>query len=74
MVWMAAPGSQDMAQDTVVSKELVQAEGLFNAFTNEGPPGFTMLDPLADTVSLRLRECAGAARCAGRLPQCMTAV
>ena len=40
MVWLALPGSAELVQDTVLAVEAVQAEGLFNAFTTEGPSCF----------------------------------
>ena len=37
MMWLATPGSSELVQETVVAAQEMQAEGLFNVFTNEGP-------------------------------------
>ena len=38
MVWRAAPDGPDLVQETVLAKEVLQAQGLVNIFTNEGLP------------------------------------
>ena len=59
-VWVAVPGSQDLVQDIVVATQAVQAEGLYNAFTNEGLRAPQHRDLLAKCESLRLKTCAPA--------------
>ncbi len=38
VLWVTAPGSSALSQDTVVAVEQVEAEGLFNPYTDEGAP------------------------------------
>ena len=37
VMWITAPDSAELVQDTVVAVEDVEAEGLFNPLTDEGP-------------------------------------
>ena len=36
VIWLAAPGGLSLVKDTVVAVEAVQAEGMFNPYTDEG--------------------------------------
>ncbi len=36
-MWITTPDSAELVQDTVVAIEALEAEGLFNPFTNAGP-------------------------------------
>ena len=36
MVWLAAAGRWDLVQEKVVAVEAVEAEGMYNPYTNEG--------------------------------------
>ena len=44
-MWITTPDSAELAQDTVVAIEALEAEGLFNPFTDEG--AFRTLWPLS---------------------------
>ncbi len=37
VMWITVPNSSELVQDTVVAVEEVEAKGLFNPLTDEGP-------------------------------------
>ena len=47
VVWLAPPGGSQLVQDIVTAVETVQAEGMFNPYTNEGPFVLSFLRDIA---------------------------
>ena len=68
-MWITTPDNVELVQDTVVAIEALEAEGLFNPFTDQGESMFAMrMQSCLRVVSERCAV-ASAHRCPNHAPR-----